>query len=87
MSRVVYALFARVELIVVMLFVRLVRAVSHGSSHVVRERHACCSHTLSRAVRAVGRLAACCSRMSRESRVSTTCVARHLHMIINCFHS
>jgi hypothetical protein len=49
--RTVYALFARVELVVVMLFVCLVRAVSHGSSRVVRECHACCSHTLSRAVR------------------------------------
>jgi hypothetical protein len=46
-----YALFARVELIVVKLFVRRVRAVSHGSSCVVRERHACCAHTLSRAFR------------------------------------
>jgi hypothetical protein len=76
MSRAVHALFARVELIVVKLFVRLVRAMSHGSSRVVRERHACCSHTLSRAVRAIARLAVCCSRMSREiSRVDHVCRA------------
>jgi hypothetical protein len=67
MSRAVYALFARVELIVVKLFVCLLRVVSHRSSHVIRERHACCLHTLSRAVRAIARLAACCSRISRES--------------------
>jgi hypothetical protein len=49
--RTAYALFARVELIVVMLFVRRVRVVSHGSSCVVRERHACYAYTLSHAFR------------------------------------
>jgi hypothetical protein len=70
MSRAVYVLFARVELIVVKLFVRLPRAVSHGSSRVVRERHACCLHMLSRAVRAVARVArACRTNLARRPRV------------------
>jgi hypothetical protein len=74
--RTVYALFARVELVIVMLFVRLVRAVSHRSSCVVRECHACCSHTLSCAVRVCrAPRRALLAPVARISRVDHVCRA------------
>jgi hypothetical protein len=60
-----------------MLFVRLVRAVSHGSSRVVRERHACCSHTLSRAVPVCRALLAPVTRISCVDHVYHVASARN----------